>query len=177
MRELTFRGYLTQYVKQLSLTNTTSLAALISEAEHKSPRLREPLTLYVLYNAKQDVFFRYNAASSALSMHKSFLTQYSPEEMTALLSSGSSVLPEAYHKVWRSYQSKKNRLQADNHTKELMRIKILRLQNTKKITNYRIYTDLKLNPGNTNAWIKHGAHEKVSLDTARSILRYVENAL
>ena len=56
-----------------------------------------------------------------------------------------------------------------------MRSKILRLQKAKQITNYRIYTDLKLNPGNTNAWLKHGSHEKISLNNARSILRYMED--
>ena len=80
-----------------------------------------------------------------------------------------------YHKVWRSYQSRKNRGQADEHTKELMRQKVKRLQEKKGVTNYRIYTDLKLNPGNLNAWLKHGDGDKVSLETARKALRYLEN--
>ena len=64
---------------------------------------------------------------------------------------------------------------ADNHTKELMRKKVKRLQEKNGVTNYRIYTDLKLNPGNLNAWLKHGDSEKVSLETARMTLRYVES--
>lgn len=35
-------------------------------------------------------------------------------------------------------------------------------------------TDLRLNPGNLNAWLKHGNSDKVSLETARRTLRYVE---
>ena len=55
-----------------------------------------------------------------------------------------------------------------------MRQKVKRLQEKYGVTNYRIYTDLRLNPGNLNAWLKHGDSDKVSLDTARKTLRYVE---
>lgn len=102
------------------------------------------------------------------------MAQYNADEMTQLLENGSPLLPAEYHKAWRSFQSQKNRGQADVHTKELMRQKVRRLQNQCGVTNYRIYTDLKLNPGNVNAWLKHGVADKVSLDTARRTLRYVE---
>ena len=95
--------------------------------------------------------------------------------MTAMLSSKSDKLTPEFHKVWRTYQSLKNRNKSDNETKELMRKKVKRLQNETGVTNYRIYTDLKLNPGNLNAWLKHGESEKVSLDVARKTLRYVES--
>ena len=99
---------------------------------------------------------------------------YTADMMTELFERASPRLPAEDHKVWRSYQSRKNRGQADEHTKELMRQKVKRLQE-KSVTNYRIYTDLKLNPGNLNAWLKHGDGDKVSLETARRALRYVEN--
>ena len=83
-------------------------------------------------------------------------------------------LPDGYHKVWRSYLSVKNRVHTDADTKELMRKKLLRLQEKNGVSNYRIYTDLQLNPGNVNAWLKHGKSEKVSLNNARMMLRYVE---
>ena len=77
------------------------------------------------------------------------------------------------HKVWRSYQAVHSRLQSDAHTKELIRIRILLLQKEKRITNYRLYTDLRLNPGNINAWLKHGDGNKVSLAHARQMLQYL----
>lgn len=102
---------------------------------------------------------------------------YSADQMTQLLEENASLLPDEYHKVWRSFQSQKNRGQSDDHTKELMRLKVKRLQEQCGVSNYRIYTDLKLNPGNVNAWLKHGVTDKVSLDTARRMLRYVEGYL
>ncbi|NCB52171.1 MAG: hypothetical protein EOM54_09860 [Clostridia bacterium] len=85
-------------------------------------------------------------------------------------------MPEEYKKVWRSYLNKKNRLQNDNHTKDLMRNKVVKLQKAKGVSNYRLYADLGLNPGNFNAWLKYGDPNKVSLDTARRTVKYLENA-
>ena len=176
MRKLTFKGFLAQYVRKLSRSDTNSLYKLAAEAGSDNPRLREPLLLYALYSGKQDVLLQ---AAKDLQLHAEYQKRlaYSADETTQLLESGSSLLPVEYHKVWRSFQSQKNRGQADDHTKELMRQKVRRLQDQYGVTNYRIYTDLKLNPGNVNAWLKHGDADKVSLDTARRTLRYVEGYL
>ena len=98
------------------------------------------------------------------------VSQYTVAAMTELLEQASPELPVEYHKVWHSWQ-------ADNHTKELMRQKVKRLQMKTGVTNYRIYTDLKLNPGNLNVWLKYGDSEKVNLKTARMVLQYVESTV
>ena len=174
MRELTFRGFLTQYVRQLSEQETNSLYKLAAEAGSSNPRLREPLLLYAVYSQKQDVLLLATKDTALRERYSRLVLRYTMEEMTELLEQESPLLESEYHKVWRSYQSRKNRGQADNHTKELMRKKVKRLQERNGVTNYRIYTDLKLNPGNLNAWLKHGDSDKVSLETARRTLRYVE---
>lgn len=175
MRELTFKGFLTQYVKQLSKQDTNSLYKLAEEAYSTNPRLREPLFLYALYAQKMDVLLRAAKEPWLYSKYHQMAEQYTADTMTELLQQGSEQLPVEYQKVWRSYCSQKNKGLADNHTKELMRQKVKRLQEKNGVTNYRIYTDLKLNPGNLNAWLKHGDSDKVSLETARTTLRYVES--
>lgn len=174
MRELTFKGYLTQYVRQLSYQETNSLYKLAVEASSNNPRLKEPLLLYALYSQKQDALLLATRQSSLHADYTYLLSSYSADAMTYLFEQSSPDLPMEYHKVWRSYQSQKNKGQADNHTKELMRMKVKRLQEKKSLTNYRIYTDLKLNPGNLNAWLKHGNCDKVSLDTARMVVHYAD---
>jgi len=174
VRELTFRGFLTQYVRQLSKADTNSIFKLTREATGGNPRLKAPLLLYALYTGKQDILLRAAKETPLFESFSTVLGQYNEETITQLLGSRSPLLPEEYHKVWKSYLSLKNKGAADDHTKELMRQKVLRLQAQKGVTNYRIYTDLKLNPGNLNAWLKHGYSDKVSLETARSTLRYVE---
>lgn len=175
MRELTFKGFLTQYVRRLSRQDTNSLYRLAAEAAGDNPRLREPLLLYALFAGKQGVLLMAAKDETLRGHYAGLVSRYSAEEMAVLLEQGSPLLGEEYHKVWRSYLSRKNRVQADNHTKALMRKKVKRLQEKNGVTNYRIYTDLNLNPGNLNAWLKHGNGEKVSLDTARLTLRYVES--
>lgn len=46
----------------------------------------------------------------------------------------------------------------------------------KGISNASVYRSLNLNPGNVNAYLKHGNVEKVSLDNAKRILDYVHDA-
>ena len=175
MRALTFSGFLAQYVKQLATEETNSLYKLAAEAGSNNPRLREPLLLYAVYTQKEKVLLQATKEPNLRMEYQRMVTLYSADIMTELFEQASPKLPAEYHKVWRSYQSRRNRGQADEHTKELIRQKVKRMQAQKGVTNYRIYTDLKLNPGNLNAWLKHGDTEKVSLETARRTLRYVEN--
>lgn len=175
MRELTFRGFLGKYVRSLSGQNTNSLYKLAAETVNENPRLREPLFLFALYSDKMDVLLQATKDASLHAEYSRMAVQYTRDKMTKALTDSSPDLPFDYLKVWKSYLSQKNRGQSDDHTKELMRQKVKRLQAQHGVTNYRIYTDLKLNPGNLNAWLKHGDCEKVSLDTARKTLRYVES--
>ena len=177
MRELTFLGFLTRYVRQLSLSNTNGLYKLAQEASTNNPRLREPLFLYALYAQKTNLLLQAAKDEALHQYYQTMLNTYSMESISNAFTMHSTNLAEEYHKVWKSYLNVKNRNQADNHTKELMRNKVKRLQEQHKVTNYRIYTDLKLNPGNLNAWLKHGNCDKVSLDVARQTLRYVENII
>ena len=175
MRDLTFRGYLTQYVRQLAAEETNSLYKLAAEACSSNARLREPLFLYAVYSQKEKVLLQATKEPTLYMEYQRMLELYTADMMTELFEQASPLLPTEYHKVWRSYQSRKNRGLADEHTKELMRQKVKRLQEKKGVTNYRIYTDLKLNPGNLNAWLKHGDGDKVSLETARRAVRYLES--
>ena len=55
MRELTFKGFLSQYVKELSYTGTVDLNTLTSEALNGNYRLRAPLLLYAVMNEKSNL--------------------------------------------------------------------------------------------------------------------------
>lgn len=177
MRELTFKGFLARYVKQLSKSNTNSLYKLAEEASSDNPRLKEPLLLFALYSGKQTVLLQATKDQNLFAEYQKMVSHYSTDQMTRLFEDLAPVLPNEYHKVWRSFQSQKNRGQSDDHTKELVRLKVKQLQEQCGASNYRIYTDLNLNPGNVNAWLKHGVTDKVSLYTARKILHYVNKNL
>lgn len=174
MRELTFHGFLKSYVRQLSLCGSNSLFKLAREAETSNPRLKAPLLLYALSTEKEALLLRAVKDTALRASYETVLALHNETDAFGSLESGNSELPDEYLKVWKSYQYAKNRPLADADTKELMRKKIRRLQDKASISNYKIYADLKLNAGNLNAWLKHGDGSKVSLNTARSVLNYVE---
>ena len=60
----------------------------------------------------------------------------------------------------------------ENITKSLARDNILKTMKEKGITNYRIYTDLKANPGNVNDYLKNNTTKKVSLKLVKMIHNY-----
>lgn len=174
MRKLTFEGFLKQYVAELSGVQTVSIHKL-ADCLSENPRLKEPLFLYALVYNKMNLLLRHTVNSAVVAEYEQLSNRYSLVQMLLLLENQSLELPEAYLKVWRSYCSVRDSVLADNDTKELIHRRVLELQQKKHLTNYRLYTDLKLNPGNVNAWLKHNDSSKMSLDCARQIYKYAKS--
>ena len=131
--------------------------------------------MYSLYSDKSELLLRATKDKKLYAEYADVLKRFDKYKMTEALKTRSAKLQSGYMKVWKSYLSEKNRTAADGQTKLLMRRKIVRLQDQKQVTNYRLYTGLKLNPGNLNAYLKHGDGSKLSLDTSRKVLKYLEN--
>lgn len=173
MRKLTFEGFLKKYVAELAGVQTASVHKL-ADRMAENPRLKEPLFLYALAFNKVELLLRYTANSVAAE-YEQHSNRYSLVQMLLLLEKQSPELPEGYLKVWRSYCSVRDAALADNDTKELIHRRVVEIQQKKHLTNYRIYADLKLNPGNVNAWLKHNDSSKMSLDCARQIYKYAKS--
>ena len=174
MRKLTFEGFLKQYVAELAGVQTAGIHKL-ADCLSENPRLKEPLFLYALAFDKVDLLVRYTANSTIAAEYEQLSNLYSLEQMRLLLENQSLELPEGYLKVWRSYCSVRDAALADNDTKDLIHRRVVEIQQKKHLTNYRIYADLKLNPGNVNAWLKHNDSSKMSLDCARQIYKYAKS--
>ena len=175
MRELTFKGFLIQYVKSLSESGRLGLYRLAEEAANKNPRLREPLFLYAVFSDKTDVLLRAVKNPKLHAQYSGMLPMNDKVQMEMLLSKQSQQLPDEYLKVYRSYLSVRNRPDNDTHTKTLMHKRATKLLSEKRVSHYRVYTDLKLNPGNVNTFIRNGDMSKVGLGTARRVIEYLEN--
>ena len=176
MRELTFVGFLSRYVRELSMSGTNSISKLASEAATDNYRLREPLLLYALFTDNRALLQKSINSYALKEQYDAIFDHYSKAQMLQALKESDPALPAEYRKVWRSYLARKNRKETDAQTKELIRQRILSMQREKGISNYRIYKTLGLNPGNINDWLKNGAGEKVSLTTAQEALEHVQNA-
>ena len=49
------------------------------------------------------------------------------------------------------------------------------MMDDKKITKYRVYRDLSLNPGNINDYLTNGNSKKVSMNVVKKIYNYCRN--
>ena len=78
-----------------------------------------------------------------------------------------------YRTIYQNYIYEKDKKVLENKLKQMMYQKICFTRKSKNMSNYRIYKELNLNPGNANAFLKYGDVSKVSLDTARKILAFV----
>ncbi len=174
MRPLTFNGFLKNYLQQLSGTETESVNKLLKLSQD-NPRLRAPLALYakaVLPEQQlgrlmqKDPVFR-----GELEQHLAFVQ--TEGDLVKFLAGGKA--PAEYEKVYRSYAAKRDRVQTEQELKELIRRKALNLRAEKKISDYRAYKDLRLNPGNYHAFMRQGDVAKLSLANAKRVLEYLEN--
>ena len=174
MRQLTFPGFLDRYVRQLSAGNSGALYALTHETISENPRLKEPLFLYALSTGRVSTLMKAARGTPLESEYEQMHRQYNYPELLAAFESAPSTLPEGYRKVWNSYLSEAGAYERDSRVKELMRIRILSMQQKKEISTYRICKDLGLNNANVNAWLKNADEKKVSLNTARMIIKFAE---
>lgn len=166
MKPLTFKGFLKAYLCELSLCGSLSIRKLEKEVD-SNLRLLEPLVLYAKITLTKEQLSRLKnkRVQSALKV----LENHSDVEQALQ----NKKLPEAYQKVYNSYLVRTNRIKNEEHTKMLMLPRIKEMQQKKHITNYRIYTDLHLNPGNVNDFLTNGNASKLSLKTAEMIFEYV----
>lgn len=162
MRKLTFNTFLKQYILDLSGQASLSIHKL-SRLAKKNYRLADPLLLYCLLEDKMDVYCKYSKLTPDLKQ----LTKdnYLDDKYDSY----------SFQKINQSYLRRVNAHEYDIGTKSLIRNNILKMMGDKKITKYRIYTDLSLNPGNINDYLSNGNSKKVSLDLVKKIYNYCSN--
>lgn len=169
MRKLTIKGFIASYIEELSYSNTSSISKLVEELD-KNPRLMEPLVLHAILSGMPQRVCEKNP-----SFYTEYIQMCYKISDSAYILENKNELPERYRKVVEAYEYKAKRVENDNHTKLLMREKIIQIQFQKGITNYRIYTNLQLNPGNVNSFLKNGAANKLAIDVVRDMWTFVKN--
>jgi hypothetical protein len=174
MRELTFRGFLRRYLRELSGVDTLSLrkmARMVSGA----PRLYEPLVLWAalgdrLEELKGLLFDNHHA-------NKDFAALGAYPNATALeraLARGEEGLRPEYHKVWNSYRVRRDAHLRDAKLKLSARNRALSLEKQAGVSRYRLGKDLGLNPGNLHAFLTKGEPFKLSLEKSYALVEYLE---
>ena len=171
MRELTFKGYLLSQLQELSDFNSTSLYAF-SQLARNNARLKDVLSLYlVMYteeNLRSKLLIKFDYLKSSCEKLKGI----DDDNAETYLHNDSL---SGYRTVYNNFLYQRNRKEQEDRLKRMMYRKISEVKQAKCVTNYRIYKELNLNPGNVNAFLKNEDTSKVSVDTARKILAFVNN--
>ena len=169
MRELTFKGYLLSQLQELSGFNSTSLYSF-SQLACNNARLKDVLTLYlVMYteeNLKGKLLKKFDFLNSSCEKLKGLNYDNAKTYLQ------NDCLSE-YRTIYNNYLYQRNHKEQENRLKMMMYLKISEVKQVKGVSNYRIYKELNLNHGNVNAFLKNGDTSKVSLDSARKILAFV----
>lgn len=170
MRQLTFKGYLYSQLQYQSGVETTSLYKMCEMSE-KNARLKDVvslcLMLYTQSSLREKLCNKYKYIDSACYM----LYGLTDDNIADFLNTEKL---SSYKKVYDNYLYMINRKTYEDYLKSVMLEKILEIKSQKGISNYSIYKNLSLNPGNINALLKNNDITKVSIDTAKRILEFVK---
>lgn len=175
MRALSFYGYLKQYLRTLSGLETESVYKFL-DAIGDNPRIREPLLLYALLSLSGTRLERFVRKDARMEEDYGEYFRGCDDADSLVRALERDATPNDYKKVYRSYVARRDAGKTAQALKELIRKDILRLQREKPVSQYRVYKDLGINPGNYDAFVNHGQTGRVSLDMAQRIFKYWENA-
>lgn len=157
MRQLTKIGFMKIYLKELSISNTSSIYKLIKEIP-ENPKIIVPLAYYVSMLNNKEKYCKKN--------------ELLDDTVRDLFE---DVKNDELDKIQTTYQYASQKKEREDYLKKLMHRKIIMLMNEKNITKYKIYTKLSLDPSNTNKFLKDCDCDRISIENVRLILDYVKN--
>lgn len=169
MRKLSLKSYLEKQMVTLSGLNSKSLYRF-SAMSKKNARLKDTVVLYLMLFVKNDLKRHLLNKYPYLSSGCEKLNGISPEHAETFLKE--DPLSE-YRTIYENYLNTIRCHDNENRIKKMMYQRIVQLQGEKDISNYAVYKTLELNPGNANAFLKNGDVSKLSLETVRRILEFV----
>ena len=169
MRKLSLKSYLEKQMITLSGLNSKSLYRFSAMSE-KNARLKDTVVLYLMLFVRDDLKRHLLNKYPYLSSGCEKLSGITPENLESFLAD--DTLSE-YRTIYENYLNTIGSHENENRIKRMMYQRIVQLQREKDISNYAVYKSLKLNPGNANAFLKNGDVSKLSLDTVRRILEFV----
>lgn len=171
MRKLTFKSYLLSQCRIFSEFDSSSLY-VFSQLSENNARLKDALSMYLIMYTSEELRGRLLKKFCYLNSSCKKLEGVDEENIASFLQNDE--LSE-FRTIYNNFLYLQNHKVHEDKIKEMMYEKIKKVKQEKKITNYRVYKDLNLNPGNVNAFLKNADMGKVSLNTVRKILAFVQN--
>ena len=176
MKLKTFKSFLVDYVKDMNPERSLSLFKN-EKYTYKDKRLLNVYSFYVLFNSnvEKTLLNKKEALPKLYDMYRSYKVKYKGFTYENLSKKVDTL--DEFDELKKLYNSYKNLFVNKNlFLKKMYHRRITNIKQKKDISNYRIYTDLKLNHGNTNDYLKNEKYGKLSINNVKSILEYVVSA-
>lgn len=169
MRELTFKSYLKNYVKETSQCKSLDVSKLAQEAATANPALYEPLALYCALCEKN------SALQKAVSKTPNFDRTYILTTMTEKdLTNKRVAVPDSYKKIYAEYMAQKVENKISHEYKEKMRKEILQKNKQLKFSIRKLSLAVNIDPSNLNAFLKKKEYSKVSPDKLEALVTFLK---
>ena len=168
---LTFKGFLRWYCRELTGLETDNLRKLRDSVATSMPAAAEALMVFAAVQDKAGYLATISQGTWMESSYAQMAEQLrDPEEVSFYLQSPEA--PPRYRAVWNAYIAKRYAIAGERRIIAGMREKTLQAMEGRNVTVYRLCKDLGLNKGNIYAFLGKGDDTKVSQGTARRILEY-----
>lgn len=172
---LTFKGFLRNYCRELTGLDTNNLKKLLTAVNTTAPSAAEALFLFAVLQNKTDYLIKISLGSWVHEQYKK--TLHDSKEFNSINDYlTSDAAPERYKKVWNAFCAKKYAVETNRRVIMLMREKTLAAMKATSLTAYTICKKLNLNLGNVYAYLHSGDVTKVSRATARRIMQFALNS-
>jgi len=173
MKLKTFKRFLVDYVKDMNLERSLSLVKNEKQT-HQDKRLLNVYSFYVLFNSDVENTLLKNKENLPVVYNTYHLYKEKYKDFTFDNLSKKVDMLDEFDELRQLYNSYRNLVVNKNLLlKQMYHRKIMMIKKEKNISNYRIYTDLKLNHGNTNDYLKNEKYDKLSFNNVKSIFEYV----
>ncbi|MDR1184432.1 MAG: hypothetical protein LBK67_06505 [Coriobacteriales bacterium] len=175
MRRPRFDRWARRLILELAKTESFNLRRLAASAQKDNPRLVEPLFLFAYDTDNTDRLFELLWKDEVRASYETALEALAGRSLTdiALHGCAAEELPREYCKILNSFRAAYYRPETIYESKRLRWERSRRLQLEKGVRASEVYHALGLNPGNVNAYLKHGELDKVSLENATNIMKYL----
>ena len=175
MKTTSFKSFLSNYVKDMSPEHSLSLFKNEKLVQNDT-RLLNVFSFYVMFNDDVNTTLE-NKKDKLPNLYEKY-SDYKKKYKNVTYENVSELVDsldefDELKQLYTSYNNLYHR--KDEMLKKYYHQRICVIQSEKNISNYRVYTDLKLNPGNTNDFIKNLSFNKLSIDKVKLIHEYVSS--
>lgn len=166
---LTFKGFLRAYCRELTGVESDSLRRLFAAVATDSPAAAEAVMVFAAQQGKAAYLARLAQGSWAESSYRGFTEAIASfESLASYLQSDAA--PQRYRKVWQAWEAQRDAIATDRRVISMMRERTQAALAQASTTPYAICQQLGLNKGNFYAYLNGGDVTKVSRATARRIM-------